>query len=119
MEKAMDLEQTTLLDELIRGKELACLLRQHLHPCSSAETPQLLLKKLLCSDEKALSMLNSSGFEVESKVWVTALGSPVSRSVSSDGVKQRKIFSMEVPLNEGYCWRKYGHKDILGSKFPM
>ncbi|KAK8659458.1 hypothetical protein V6N13_029659 [Hibiscus sabdariffa] len=103
MEKAMDLEQTTLLDELIRGKELAFLVMQHLHPCSSAETPQLLLQKLLCSYEKALSMLNSSGFEVESKVRVIALGSPVSLSGSSDGVKQRKILSMEVPLNDGYC----------------
>ncbi|KAK8674505.1 hypothetical protein V6N13_032618 [Hibiscus sabdariffa] len=101
------------------GKELACLLRQHLHPCSSAETPQLLLQKLLCSYEKALSMLNSSGFEVESKVWVTALGSHVSFSGSSDGVKQRKTLSMKVPLNDGYCWRKYGHKVILGFKFSM
>ncbi|GAV56913.1 WRKY domain-containing protein [Cephalotus follicularis] len=24
----------------------------------------------------------------------------------------------EGPLNDGYCWRKYGQKDILGSKFP-
>ncbi|KAK9013737.1 hypothetical protein V6N11_041734 [Hibiscus sabdariffa] len=114
----MDLEQKTLLDELTRGKELACLLRQHLHPCSSTETPQLLLQKLLCSYEKALSMLNSSGFEVESKLWVTVLGSPASLSGSSDGVKKRKISSMEVPLDDGYCWRKYGQKDILGYKFP-
>ncbi|KAL4352778.1 hypothetical protein GQ457_06G009210 [Hibiscus cannabinus] len=93
----MDLEQTTLLDELIRGKELACLLRQHLHPCSSAETPQLFLQKLLCSYEKALSMLNSSGFEVESNVRVNALGSPISLSSNSDGFKQRL---MENSLDE-------------------
>ena len=26
--------------------------------------------------------------------------------------------SLEGVLNDGYSWRKYGQKDILGAKFP-
>ncbi|KAI4372880.1 hypothetical protein MLD38_011063 [Melastoma candidum] len=29
-----------------------------------------------------------------------------------------KIGNVEIPPDDGYTWRKYGQKDILGSKFP-
>ncbi|GMJ00946.1 WRKY DNA-binding protein 46, WRKY DNA-BINDING PROTEIN 46 [Hibiscus trionum] len=127
----MDWEQSTLLKELTQGMELTNLLRKHLHPSSPPETRQVLLDKILCSYEKALSMLNWSEFMVETKPKISTLGSPASIACSSHTFKKRKTCSgwsermrvcsgtsFEGPLDDGYCWRKYGQKDILGSNFP-
>ncbi|XWS32062.1 hypothetical protein CRYUN_Cryun23aG0128800 [Craigia yunnanensis] len=140
MEKTMDCEQKTLLNELTQGKELTNLLRKHLHPSSSPKTRQLLVERILCSYEKALSMLYWSGFLVETKPTGSTLESPGSianSSPGSEGSDKKNVFkkrktssgwtdqvrvcsgtSLEGPLDDGYCWRKYGQKDILGSNFP-
>ncbi|KAG4192143.1 hypothetical protein ERO13_A07G138800v2 [Gossypium hirsutum] len=132
MEKTMDWEQSTLLNELTQGRDFTNMLRKHLHPSSSPETRQVLLDKILCSYDKALSLLNCSGYMVETKPRVSTLGSPESdASDKKDMFKKRKTSSgwseqirvcsatsLEGPLDDGYCWRKYGQKDILGSNFP-
>ncbi|XP_022757520.1 probable WRKY transcription factor 46 [Durio zibethinus] len=140
MEKTMDCGQNTLLNELTQGKELTNLLRMHLHSSSSPETRQALLEKILCSYEKALSMLNWNGFVVETKPTGSTLESPGSianSSPGSEGSDKKDVFkkrktssgwteqvrvcsgtSLEGPLDDGYCWRKYGQKDILGSNCP-
>ncbi|KAE8709428.1 hypothetical protein F3Y22_tig00110332pilonHSYRG01498 [Hibiscus syriacus] len=140
MEKAMDWEQSMLLSELTQGRELTNLLRKHLHSSSSLETRQVLVEKILSSYEKALSILNCSGFMVETQPKGSTVGSPASIAYSSHGsdasdekhtFKKRKTCSgwseqkrvcsgtsLEGPLDDGYCWRKYGQKDILGSNFP-
>ncbi|XVE73737.1 hypothetical protein DITRI_Ditri11bG0142500 [Diplodiscus trichospermus] len=140
MEKAMDWDQKSLLNELTMGKELTNLLRMHLHPSSSSQTRQVLLEKILCSYEKALSVLNCSGYLVETKPTGSMTESPGSianDSPGSEGSHKKEVFkkrktssgwteqvrvasgtSVEGPLDDGYCWRKYGQKDILGSKFP-
>lgn len=128
----MDWEQSTLLNELTQGRDFTNMLRKHLHPSSSPETRQVLLDKILCSYDKALSLLNCSGYMVETKPRVSTLGSPESdASDKKDMFKKRKTSSgwseqirvcsatsLEGPLDDGYCWRKYGQKDILGSNFP-
>ncbi|KAK5818941.1 hypothetical protein PVK06_023892 [Gossypium arboreum] len=128
----MDWEQNTLLNELTQGRDFTNMLRKHLHPSSSPETRQVLLDKILCSYDKALSLLNCSGYMVETKPRVSTLGSPESdASDKKDMFKKRKTSSgwseqirvcsatsLEGPLDDGYCWRKYGQKDILGSNFP-
>ncbi|KAE8660501.1 hypothetical protein F3Y22_tig00116951pilonHSYRG00285 [Hibiscus syriacus] len=132
----MDWEQNMLLNELTQGRELTNLLRKHLHPFSSPETRQVLVEKILSSYEKALSVLNWSGFMVETQPKVSIVGSPASIAYSSHGsyasdekhsFKKRKTcsgwnekirVSSGTSLEDGYCWRKYGQKDILGSNFP-
>ncbi|KAK9015822.1 hypothetical protein V6N11_006915 [Hibiscus sabdariffa] len=131
MEKAM------LLNELTQGRELTDLLRKHLHPSSPPETRHLLLDKILSSYDKALSMLNSSANSI-SMVQTKPNVSSVQESPGSDAsdknarFKKRKTCSgwseqvrvccsgtsFEGLLDDGYCWRKYGQKDILGSNFP-
>ncbi|XP_022770554.1 probable WRKY transcription factor 46 [Durio zibethinus] len=141
MEKTMDWEQRTLLNELTQGKELTNLLRKHLHPSSSPETCQVLLEKILRSYEKALSMLNWRGFAFETKPTGSTLESPAGSIANSspgrEGSDKKDVFkkrktssgwteqvrvcsgtSLEGPLDDGYCWRKYGQKDILGSNNP-
>ncbi|XVE77261.1 hypothetical protein DITRI_Ditri13aG0048000 [Diplodiscus trichospermus] len=127
MEKTMDWEQKTLLNELTQGKEFTNMLRKHLHPSSSPETRQDLLKKILSSYEKALSMLST----LESPGSIANSGPLSEGSDKKDVFKKRKTTSgwteqvrvcsetsFEGPLDDGYCWRKYGQKDILGSNFP-
>ncbi|KDP28582.1 hypothetical protein JCGZ_14353 [Jatropha curcas] len=134
----MDREQKTLISELTQGKEHTEQLRKHLTSLSSPETRQFLVEKILSSYEKALSILNW-----ETKPSISALESPHScansspRSEISDQEFQRDVYKkrktqprwteqvkvcsgmgLEGPLDDGYNWRKYGQKDILGANFP-
>ncbi|KAJ4728146.1 putative WRKY transcription factor [Melia azedarach] len=137
----MDREQNILINELTQGKALAKQLRNHLNPSSSPETREFLVQKILCSYEKALSVLNY-GASLKPNLEVSILESPCSfrnsspRSEASDQdskdvykkrktvprwTEQVKVCSgtgLEGPLDDGYCWRKYGQKDIHGANFP-
>ena len=62
------MEQMVLISELTQGKELAKQLRNHLNPSSSKETRNLLIKQILGSYEKALSMLNCGGGAASSSI---------------------------------------------------
>lgn len=142
----MEMEQRSLVNELKQGKELAKQLRNHLNPSSSEETRQFLVEKILSSYEKALSLLNWAPLVLETQPPAVnpTLGSPQSSfantSPRSDGSnlewkdqcskgahKKRKTsprwteqvkVCLGVGAEDGYCWRKYGQKDILGSNFP-
>ncbi|MED6180144.1 hypothetical protein PIB30_007655 [Stylosanthes scabra] len=131
-------EQNGLINELIQGKELAKQLCNTLLSSSSSSSPsssssnEFLIEKILSTYEKALTMLNSHSNLISTN------GSP-SRSdlIHDDEFKHKppsnkrktmpkwtekvKVCSqtgLEGSLDDGYCWRKYGQKDILGAKFP-
>ncbi|KAF2315271.1 hypothetical protein GH714_038661 [Hevea brasiliensis] len=143
----MDCEQKTLITELTQGKELAELLRNNLNSISSLDTRQFLVEQILSSYEKALFLLNWGGCAVEIKPTISTLESPNYFANSSpksdvsdqdckdqcqkDVYKKRKteprwteqvkvcsVTGLEGPLEDGYNWRKYGQKDILGANFP-
>lgn len=92
MEKTMDLEQKTLISELIQGRELANRLMDQLQLSSSQENRDLLVAKILSSYEKALSLLNQgANFVGETKPITTGLsesprsfGSPTSEICDHD-----------------------------------
>ncbi|EXB62209.1 putative WRKY transcription factor 46 [Morus notabilis] len=140
MERTVNLEQKTLINELIQGKELAKQLMNHLQPFSSPEKRNFLVGKILSSYEKALSMLKTSGTD-QSKPFESphSLDNTSPRSVifDQDYSKHRDVFKKrkvlprwteqvkvcmgtgpEGPLEDGYSWRKYGQKDILGANHP-
>ncbi|KAI9180511.1 hypothetical protein LWI28_005517 [Acer negundo] len=144
----MDMEQMVLISELTQGKELAKKLRNHLNPSSSKETRDSLIQQILGSYEKALSMLNCGGGGASSSMvdeladqFPSTFANISPRSDNSDldykdqchkhvnkkrktmpqWTEQMKVCSgtgLEGPLDDGYCWRKYGQKDILGANFP-
>lgn len=60
MEQRWNLEQGTLISELIQGMELAKQLRVHLDTASSAEPMDLLVQKIISSYENALRILQFS-----------------------------------------------------------
>ncbi|CAL5392791.1 unnamed protein product [Camellia sinensis] len=124
--------------------EIAKQLRFHLNSASSAENRQLLLQRILSSYEKSLLILKSSapttGMPESS---ISGDGSPQSEDCNGGGgfkdhhqdqnvvSKKRKVLptwtdqvrissenGFEGPVDDGYSWRKYGQKDILGTKYP-
>ncbi|XP_022922779.1 probable WRKY transcription factor 53 isoform X1 [Cucurbita moschata] len=100
---------------------------------------ELLVQKILSSYEKALSLLSSNGIQI-SESPSSLNGSP--RSEDSDrefkdhdhtnaSSRTRNILptwtqkfqvspgmALEGSLDDGFCWRKYGQKGILGARHP-
>lgn len=139
-----DWEQKNLINELAQGRELARQLQIHLNmPSSSPDTREFLVEKILSSYEKALSMLNLSTSPLLGGAILRMSESPPSlagspRSEDSDrdfkdqdASRKRKTLprwtrqvrvspgmGLEGPLDDGFSWRKYGQKDILGAKHP-
>ncbi|KAL8260767.1 hypothetical protein R6Q59_024816 [Mikania micrantha] len=110
-------QKRPLVKELTQGRELANQLQHHLDKTLSPQTScDFLLEKILSSYEKALSMLTHL---------------PDSDPYSSHHAKKRKTVEkwseqvkvcsgamVEGPPSDGYSWRKYGQKDILGANHP-
>ncbi|KAK7285827.1 hypothetical protein RJT34_20609 [Clitoria ternatea] len=131
-------KHVNLINELIQGKELAKQLSDHL-VSSSHDTNEFLIEKILSTYEKALTMVNwrptNSGNMMDSNCSL-ANGSPISEVVDHEFehkavFKKRKTMprwteqvklcsrtGLERSFDDGYSWRKYGQKDILGAKFP-
>ncbi|KAJ6972475.1 WRKY transcription factor 6 [Populus alba x Populus x berolinensis] len=148
MELSMEWEHKTLISELSQGKELAKQLSNHLNPSSSLEARQFLVDKILSSYEKALSLLNWGALVDQQPKPTIGTVEPLHSFANSsprsevsdqdckeecnkDVYKKRKIqprwteqvkvcsgTGLEGPLDDGYSWRKYGQKDILGANFP-
>lgn len=140
--KGTEFEQKILMNiELKQGQELANQLKQQFLDTTktSKETCDFLLTNILSSYEKALSILKSNALKLEHhSPVVTVLNSPHSftsdtsptSQISDDPhknvFKKRKALPQwseqvqvpEGPLADGYSWRKYGQKDILGATFP-
>lgn len=147
MEKGTEFEQKNLINiELKQGQELANQLKEHFLDSTkrSRETCDFLVTNILSSYEKALSMLKSNALKLEDhSPVISMLNSPHSFTSDSSPTseisdephknvfKKRKALpqwseqiqvplgtGVEGPLADGYSWRKYGQKDILGATFP-
>ncbi|KAJ0602501.1 putative transcription factor WRKY family [Helianthus annuus] len=126
-----------IINELIQGKEFAMHLKSILSSESSSETKHVLIHQIISSYDRALLMVNQ-GEMPESSVSLDE--SPHSQDFNqpfdnqqedNDVSKKRKAMptwrnqiristenGLEGNTDDGYSWRKYGQKDILGSKFP-
>lgn len=130
-------KQKTLINiELTQGIELANQLKSCLvdHDTEkSGDICELLLEKILSSYEKSLAMLKSSAVKwQETKETTQCFSGDSPRSDISDQSqlkiqKKRKALpqwskvaqvSTRAGLDDGFSWRKYGQKDILGATFP-
>ncbi|XP_010035220.2 LOW QUALITY PROTEIN: probable WRKY transcription factor 53 [Eucalyptus grandis] len=109
---------------------------------SHDQTQEMLIHRIMASYDKALSMLNvepqAGGCPRRASESPPSLGgSPMSGGDSdrdlNDGStpRKRKVMQrwtkrvrvapgtgLEGPLDDGFSWRKYGQKDILGAKYP-
>ncbi|KAA3459917.1 putative WRKY transcription factor 30 isoform X2 [Gossypium australe] len=127
MEDMEEREQKCLINELLQGRELAMQLQAHLNLPSCNETRELLLQQIQASYDKALSLLNYKAIGTSDTIDPP----PQSLPVRDDATVQRKSLprwtqqvrvspgtAMEGNLDDGFSWRKYGQKDILGAKYP-
>ncbi|MBA0657312.1 hypothetical protein Goklo_009606 [Gossypium klotzschianum] len=127
MEDMEEREQKCLINELLQGRELAMQLQAHLNLPSCNETRELLLQKIQASYDKALSLLNYKTIGTSDTIDPP----PQSLPVRDDATVQRKSLprwtqqvrvrpgtATEGILDDGFSWRKYGQKDILGAKYP-
>ncbi|XP_073131533.1 probable WRKY transcription factor 53 [Henckelia pumila] len=131
-----DVEKRNLVQELSEGREVAKQLHIHLLQSSSrpeAAAAQVLLNQISTSFEQALSLLNPSCNPATAAAMLVADPPPPSLAGSPDLDSQdqanrkrrwtRKVelsgdTGIEGQLDDGYGWRKYGQKDILGAKYP-
>ncbi|KAI3832036.1 hypothetical protein MKX03_006410 [Papaver bracteatum] len=130
MDENMD-QKLLIIKEIIQARELVKELQAQLNP--SSFSCHDLITRILCSVETFLSMLERVKMENESNPesplgYVN--GSPNSDLLQGDSRKRKGIVrwteqvrasaqtGLEGPLDDGYDWRKYGQKDILGAKHP-
>ncbi|XP_009587235.1 probable WRKY transcription factor 41 isoform X1 [Nicotiana tomentosiformis] len=138
-------EREVVITELTKGRELMCQLQKHFDPMKQ-DVCQYLSVEILSSYDKALSLLNGTALSVMSKGKQIINSAPSSSTAklvsphlpvdsstkSSDrpsNSRKRKMISRrteyvharsgaEVPPEDGYSWRKYGQKHILGANYP-
>ncbi|XP_076903468.1 putative WRKY transcription factor 41 [Bidens hawaiensis] len=114
------MEKRPLMNELTQGRELANQLKGHLDKPMSPQACEFLVEKILSSYEKALSMLNQESTHSASSYSPHDHCNKKRKTMEkwSEQVKVCSGSMVEGPLSDGYSWRKYGQKDILGANHP-
>lgn len=146
MEKVGVSDKKTVITVLTEGKKLANELKRKLHPTTiSREACDVLVESILSSYENALTLLALIGNAGSSLIAVGKLFEPPSSiegSPSSEGSRQNSKDQLqnfkkrktsprwsehvrvcsgpgsEGQIDDGYNWRKYGQKDIMGANHP-
>ncbi|VFQ67710.1 unnamed protein product [Cuscuta campestris] len=134
MEHGLSWENSTaLVAELTQGMECAKQLCAALHSDEpSSETRHFLLEKIMASYHKSLLLLKPlPESSISGDGSSPSGGIDKSRDVGRNVTKKRKLMpkwtehvrvgtenGLEGPPEDGYSWRKYGQKDILGAKYP-
>ncbi|KAI3687450.1 hypothetical protein L1987_81146 [Smallanthus sonchifolius] len=125
-------EEKTVIHELTQGLQMTQQLRLNLH---SPEARNLLIQKILSSYENALFVLQSGGQPSEVEITGSeefAFDRPLSGQHGQNVISKKRKGSatwedevricggngLEDNTDDGYSWRKYGQKDILGANFP-
>nr|QCV57315.1 WRKY transcription factor [Fagopyrum tataricum] len=138
----------TLTNELQQGKDLArqlqMLLLQDPHSSTSSsrsfhDTREFLVQQIIASFDRAVSMANHPSDPLAPsppplppvKSESPLSGSEDSDPVGEDSTRRKRVqprwttkvqvspeTGFEGPPGDGYNWRKYGQKDILGANFP-
>ncbi|GER26260.1 WRKY DNA-binding protein 30, partial [Striga asiatica] len=126
-----DLEN--VMQELSRGREQAMQLQSHLINSRSSENYDPLIGKIIHSYDQAISMLGnrrptnqdsprSAASDDSDQVEPNKDHPPHGRRMSAAKWTQKVKVSLEMgiegQLEDGFNWRKYGQKDILGAKYP-
>ncbi|CAN0846928.1 WRKY DNA-binding transcription factor 70 [Linum grandiflorum] len=128
------------IDEILRGREFTCQLRQLLLSTKSSYGAEDLVAKILTSFTHTLSILKTNNVEYSADEVSQCLDAPKSEISSGDSTsydkssstkddrrgcyKRRKTISdtlvkeTETLVDDGHGWRKYGQKTILKSEFP-
>ncbi|KAL2556182.1 putative WRKY transcription factor 30 [Forsythia ovata] len=119
MENSGDLELQNLINELTQGRELAKQLQISLNtPSSSDKTRDFLIQRIENSYEKVLSILNNGDDLDREFKDQNASRKRKAMPTSTKKVQLCPGIELEEQLDDGYSWKKYGQKDILGATYP-
>ncbi|KAL6493970.1 WRKY transcription factor [Orobanche gracilis] len=139
MEKIGALERETIICVLTEGRQLANELKRNLQPTTDSREAchYILVENIISSYENAIKLLDCmallpNGDDHPSHVPAASEGSDLNskdhqlhkckkRKTSpkwSERVRVRSEVGFEGALDDGYNWRKYGQKDILGAIYP-
>ncbi|XP_073136838.1 probable WRKY transcription factor 53 [Henckelia pumila] len=145
MESVGTWQYNTLINELTQGMEKTNQLRSYLWSTSPSEAQDFMLQKILSSYDKALLILKWGGSngaatlstpETSVSVHGSLRSEDLNKSVNDNqdnmnASKKRKMQhtwtervrvdsenGLEGPTDDGFSWRKYGQKYILGAKYP-
>ncbi|XP_028790838.1 probable WRKY transcription factor 30 [Neltuma alba] len=119
-----------LINELLQGRDLARQLQMCVNaPSASPQTPDMLIRGIIAAFDNALALLNSPAAKhpTDSPPF-SPLAQHSHKHIQlheqnslARWTKQIRIspgMAVESLLDDGFSWRKYGQKDILGAKFP-
>ncbi|XP_074567832.1 putative WRKY transcription factor 41 [Curcuma longa] len=127
---------TPLMAELARALQLVRELESHLAHSTPADSCKSLAPEILYSIQKSILMVQSSSLDSDGAPPSTTGDSPCPPSEGHDCKQMKKnrntlhkwttqvrlipggAGGVEGPVDDGYSWRKYGQKDILGAKHP-
>ncbi|XP_075489249.1 putative WRKY transcription factor 53 [Primulina tabacum] len=128
MENLESCKKDSIIIELTRGRSYANQLKKELHPTPASCVH--LLEKVLSSYDNALSLLDCmallrngdprcEGSDPDSKGQVLSKNSKKRKTLATwSQLRVCTEIGFESQLDDGYYWRKYGQKDILGAKHP-
>ncbi|KAJ4892435.1 putative WRKY transcription factor 46 [Raphanus sativus] len=126
----MVMEEKLVINELEQGRELAKRLMSNLKDTSSAESNRNLISEILSIYQNAISRLSATE---EDDNNILKRSREIDNKDSKEVFKKRKISEKKTEkvsffvggagqekgsIDDGYCWRKYGQKEIHGSINP-
>ncbi|KAJ4905249.1 putative WRKY transcription factor 46 [Raphanus sativus] len=120
----MSMEEKLVVKELEQGKELANQLMNSLNNPSSPskESNEILISEILRCFENTIHMMVNLGKKTLKRSHERSDQSNKKRIFEKKKTEEVEICvgtgQEGTPLDDGYCWRKYGQKDIHGSKYP-
>ncbi|CAN6836801.1 unnamed protein product, partial [Brassica oleracea] len=121
----MLMEEKLVVKELEKGKELANqLMNNFKNPSSSSkDSNEVLISEILRCFENTIARMMS----LEKKTLKRSHERSNQSNKKSRMLEKKKTENVKIcvgtgqegtPLDDGHCWRKYGQKDIHGSKNP-
>ncbi|KAL0711401.1 hypothetical protein Bca4012_018379 [Brassica carinata] len=121
----MAMEEKLVINELEQGRELAKRLINNLKHTSSTESSKVLISEILRIYQNAILMLSFKEDDKNILKRSREIEDKCSKNVSkkrklSDKKKEEVKVFVETgqEIDDGYCWRKYGQKEIHGSSNP-
>ncbi|KAF8104713.1 hypothetical protein N665_0170s0085 [Sinapis alba] len=125
----MVMEEKLVINELEQGRELAKRLMSNLKDTSSLESSKTLISEILSIYQNAISRLSVT----EEDKTILKRSREIDDKDSKNVFKKRKVYEKKTEkvsffvggagqekgsIDDGYCWRKYGQKEIHGSINP-
>ncbi|CAN1311406.1 WRKY transcription factor 55 [Linum perenne] len=119
----------TLLNLLLHGCNLARNLESNLpqlahHPGPLSKTcDEIIAVFLACKERLSVMEMFRAEHDQATTDHDASMGMVVAGQSSSAGENVRAVVAcsssaVEIPPEDGFTWRKYGQKEILGSRFP-